>query len=83
LIHVFAAHSTDGKTLMAIAQNGLAFVKKSLERDFKISNILEQAQLTRLIIELFPDMNPQLTGFHVVGRGSLSSVPIDGLPAYE
>jgi hypothetical protein len=68
----FVEHSTDGSTLMEIARNGLDFVKLSLERDFKIGNILEQAKLTRLIIQLFPELNPHLNRAHGLSSSSLS-----------
>jgi hypothetical protein len=64
---------------MEIARNGLAFVKLSLERDFRITNVLEQAKLTRLIIQLFPDLNPHLNRGHT---GDLLSLHVN-LPAYE
>ena len=69
---------------MSIAKNGMAFVKLSLEQDFKISDIVERANLTGLIIQLF---NPAASGGHMeeergAGRSELS--PNDEeLPAYE
>ena len=56
----FAEKSVDGATLKKVASNDLSFVKLTLEQDFQISNIAERSKLTRLIIQLFPDLNPHL-----------------------
>jgi hypothetical protein len=91
IIFFYKVHSIDGQGLMEIARNGLAFVKMTLERDFKIDNVVEQAKLTRLIIQLFPNLNPHLNRAQTVESASLSqsnhpeNLPYDdsSLPAYE
>jgi hypothetical protein len=83
---LFLAHAIDGPGLMEIARNGLAFVKMTLEQNFRIGNVVEQAKLTRLIIQLFPDMNPHLNRVQAVESASASPHPPEnddtGLPAY-
>ena len=84
----FAVKSVDGATLKEVASNGLAFVKLTLEQDFQISNLMERSKLTRLIIQLFPDLNP-----HLNSARDLSSALVPqnedliyqgaSLPAYE
>jgi hypothetical protein len=80
---------------MSVASNGLAFVRITLDQDFQMTDIAERANLTRMIIQLFPGLNPHLNGGPnsasssvaeiILQDGPAAAVAVDegGLPAYE
>ena len=83
------AKSADGAMLKEVASNGLSFVKLTLEHDFQIINITERSKLTRLIIQLFPDLNPHLNSARFLPSSTIPQNDEDivyqsgALPAYQ